>query len=281
MRHWKWLILVFAAAVFGQSGRADDISPTSREVLTCGDREGKLFQSWSRAAGKSTTASAIASAPGAEIFDIPMQDGRTIRGIRLRTAAKARGFVLVIPGNAWIAETFSSYAAQFTAAGLDVYIPDFRGYGLSQPGIPSVSAMMADYSEVSKWIWTQGYTEGYVYGFSFGGVVAVDALAGDTSFKKIVVDSVPSHPAHILGLTCTVNYDPSEHLPADCSKLVVMHGTSDWLVSNKKARDFLDKAKACGATLDAGKPRGHPFQIEWRSTSMGRIHDVIEHFTAP
>jgi pimeloyl-ACP methyl ester carboxylesterase len=256
-------------------------APTPREIAHCGEQERDLFQTWSKVAGTSTEQDALASAPGAEMFDIPMADGRVIRGVRIRGSADTRRFVLVIPGNAWLAKNFAPYGAGLSSGGFDVYIPDFRGYGLSQPGIPTMNAIVADYREIAAWIWSQGYDDGYLYAFSFGGVVAAAAFSDDTKFKRIVLDAVPSRPIARLKLTCSINYDPVDRLPADCHNMVVMHGTSDWVVRRRGAQEFLNKAEACGALLDTGKRRGHPFQIEWQSTKQRRLQDVINYLAAP
>ena len=269
------LSILFAAQAFSEQ----PLVPTAREVLTCGKREGDLFKGWARMAGHSTPASALKSLSNADIFSVQMSDGRTIRGIRARAAGRMYKFVLVIPGNGWIAQTFDPYISQFAKAGFDVYVPDFRGYGLSQPAVPTMQGIVADYRDLSRWIWAQQYRRGYVYAFSFGGVVAVDAL-DLRRFSRVVLDAAPAHPAQLLGLTCSVSYDPEHYLPGSCRNVVLMHGTRDWVLRRWKVQDLINAAAKCGATLDIGKPRGHPFQLEWPSTSEGRVQDVIQHFGA-
>lgn len=56
-----------------------------------------------------------------------------------------------------------------------------------------------------------------------------------------------------------------------------MHGTSDWVIGRNSTEELIAQIKSCGGALNIEKSRGHPFQIEWRSTSRARLMDVMAH----
>jgi dienelactone hydrolase len=279
MRAVAFLICAFMGALSAKAIAEDSTTATPREIAACGNNELSMFQTWSRIAGKSTDKSALSKVSNAQVFSVSMRDGRTIRGLRVySTQSPAPSALLVIPGNAWLAQDFAKYAAWMAEQNIDVYIPDFRGYGLSAPAVPTMSAMVDDYREVGHWLVREhSYHATYLYAFSFGGVVALNAFADDDPFTRIVLDAVPSRPIELFKLTCDVQFDPVDHVPSDCHSVTVMHGTSDWVVNRPSAQELLDKLKACGATLDIDKPRGHPFQIELSSTRRSRLTDVLNH----
>ena len=70
-------------------------------------------------------------------------DGRELGGYKLR-AANPRGYLLVAQGNAMLADQMMGVLTYFRDAGLDVYVYDYRGYGLST-GKSRLQAIVSDY----------------------------------------------------------------------------------------------------------------------------------------
>ena len=124
----------------------------------------------------------------------------------------------------------------------------------------------------------KSYDKLFLYAFSFGGVVAANSFGKNSPFNKIVLDSVPSRPSKVLGIKCSLSYSPVDKIGTLCSDLTFMHGTSDWVIGRRNTQELIEHIKNCGGELDVNKSRGHPFQIEWKSTSRARIKDVIGHF---
>jgi len=144
----KYLVIVsFVIRSFASvsASVAQEVSLTEREIFTC-EKEQKLFKSWSWWAGNTTKERALKMAPDANIIAIQAGDGRVLRGLQFTALYEPLGAVLVMPGNAWIAQKFAKYADIFVVEKLDVYVMDYRGYGLSKPGIPSIHAIIKDYS---------------------------------------------------------------------------------------------------------------------------------------
>ena len=115
---------------------AEDTGSTEPEVSVCGLQEPVMFWLWSRLAG-SPDAGRLAGLPHVEDIAFETRDGRTLRGYRLMATdgegqrVAPKGYLLVMQGNAILADRILDEFTPFSAAGLDVFIYDFRGYGRS------------------------------------------------------------------------------------------------------------------------------------------------------
>ena len=139
-----------------------------------------------------------------------------------------------------------------------------------------MSAILADYKDIVAWLQTQGYRNLYLYAYSFGGVIALNAFPADQSFRRIVLDSVPARPSE-MGFSCKPSYDSIDRIPSSCPNITFMHGTSDWVIPRPLTQPLIDAIRACGGLLDIEESRGHPFQIEWESSKVKRINAMIRH----
>ena len=253
----------------------DEHQETERETYTC-DKEKKRFGSWSWRAGSLKEPQLLKKIPTARIAIVEAGDRRILRGLHLHSNAAVQVALLVIPGNAWSTKAFSSISKLFPTDDLDVFMFDFRGYGLSKPGHTSMSAIIADYQDIAEWLQNKGYRHLYVYAFSFGGVVALNAFPDSKPFRRMVLDSVPARPS-AMGFRCNVSYDPIDKLPSSCPNITFMHGKTDWVVRRKQTQPLIDAVRACGGALDIQENRGHPFQIEWSSSKAKRVNAMIGH----
>lgn len=101
------------------------------ERSVCGAlREPLAFWLFRRAAG-APDAARVASLRDLERLAFTTRDGRRLGGYKLR-AAKPQGYLLVAPGNAMLADQIVGELQVFRDLGLDIYVYDYRGYGLSQ-----------------------------------------------------------------------------------------------------------------------------------------------------
>lgn len=251
---------------------------TEREIYTC-ENEEKRFSSWSKLAGKSTENDFSDSPVNLEIVSVKVGDGREIRGIKIPTRVREnpRFALLVIPGNGWKAQDLLEVVVpHFPEIAGDILIFDFRGYGISKPGYPSMSAIVSDYRDLVDWIRDSGYGDIYLYAFSFGGVVALNAFPDLKPFRRAVLDAVPAHPSK-MGFYCDVEYDPVEIIGDKCKDLTIMHGKSDWVIRRKSIQELIDAVLACGGKADIDRRAGHPFQIEWRKSRARRVQIVMNH----
>ena len=249
---------------------------TARELYTCKD-EAKRFGSWASIAGQIDISEVVGNLPGVQLAQVRVGDGRIIRGIVSTGKTPNTNAILVIGGNGWSAKPFAgSVLPHMMKFDTDIYYFDYRGYGLSKPGLPTMHAILEDYRDIGNWLKSKQYDHLYLYAFSFGGVVALGAFPELRPFERIVIDSAPSR-ASDFGFSCFPTYETVDFLRPDCAKLTVMHGTSDWVMPRPKVDELIGRANTCGATIDSDANRGHPFQIEWESSRIARIESVMRH----
>lgn len=251
------------------------IAYTERETYTCEDEQ-KQFESWSRWAGGMGEPELLQQVPKAQVKDVRAGDGRILRGLQIQGTPTAKDALLVIPGNAWSTKGFSRIASLFPSDKLTIFLFDFRGYGISKPGNPTMSAILSDYQDIATWLKAQGYRSLYLYAYSFGGVIALNAFPAGQPFRRIVIDSVPARPSE-MGFKCKPSYDPIAKVPGSCSNITFMHGTSDWVIPRTYTQPLITSIGACGGVLDIDESRGHPFQIEWKSSRIKRIDAMVRH----
>lgn len=269
-------MLILATMLCSSAHSAEpSIAHTERETYTCEDEQ-SLFESWSRVAGSMSESELLQQLPEAQVKAVQASDGRILKGLQIPATPKAKDALLVIPGNAWSTKGFSSIASLFPSDKLTIFLFDFRGYGLSKPGNPTMSAILSDYKDIARWLQAQRYRNLYLYAYSFGGVIALNAFPAGSPFRRIVLDSVPARPSE-MGFKCKPSYDPIEKIQNSCQNITFMHGTSDWVVPRSYTQPLVSSISACGGVLDIDESRGHPFQIEWQSSRVKRIDAMVRH----
>ena len=80
--------------------------------------------------------------PRVERLSFTTRDGRSLGGYKLRAVAPW-GYLLVAQGNAMLADQIIGELQFFRDFGLDIYIYDYRGYGLSE-GKSRLKALISD-----------------------------------------------------------------------------------------------------------------------------------------
>lgn len=273
-----WTVMFVLLSVLGQAEAKEsvEVSPTMREQYTC-EGEAKRFGSWASLAGRLEPDRLKADHPGVQLVEVKVADGRIIRGVAAKGDMPRKKAVLVIGGNGWSAKPFvDAVLPHFAPFDADVYYFDFRGYGMSTPANPTMHAIVEDYRDIAKWLVSEGHDRLYLYAFSFGGVVAMTSFPELSPFERVVIDSSPSR-ASDFEFRCTPTYETVDFVPSNCTRLTVMHGTSDWVMPRSKVNELIEIATRCGASIDINVSRGHPFQIEWESSRKRRIEAVMKH----
>ena len=233
---------------------------SSLEQSICGLKEPFVFWLWSSAAGEASAAR-LAQVANVEDVAIASSDGRILRGYKLKAshalAGKElpRGYLLVVQGNAMLADQIITHFDPFARRGYDVYIFDYRGYGRSE-GKRRLQAILNDYQQIIQQLNTQPYQRRAFYGMSFGGVVLLDALRQQTGDMRVVIDSTPSR---LSGYGCPAMHDPVNNLPRDTGNLLVIAGAKDQVVKPGASRELLELAEDRGATVLRNPAWGHPF----------------------
>jgi alpha/beta superfamily hydrolase len=211
------ILSIEACAMAHANNPASDL-----EDSVCGIvREPLAFWQFRQAAG-APDASRIRSIRNIERLSFTTRDGRELGGYKLR-ADHPQGYLLVAQGNAMLADQIMGVLTFFRDYGLDVYVYDYRGYGLSE-GKSRLKAIVSDYREIVAALNAQGYGRRYLYGMSMGGVILTNAIGPSEEYDALVLDSPPSR---VSGLGCPEDYDPVRNLPQDSVRLMLIIGLKD------------------------------------------------------
>ncbi|MGH8900140.1 MAG: alpha/beta hydrolase [Egibacteraceae bacterium] len=126
-----------------------------------------------------------------EEISIRTEDGLSLSGWFLSAATpEPAGAVIVFPGNAGNRSLRAPLAAALSAAGLDVLLFDYRGYG-GNPGTPSEQGLLTDAGAAHAWIQARsraGPDRMIYFGESLGAGVAT-ALALEEPPRALVLRS--------------------------------------------------------------------------------------------
>ena len=171
---------------------------------------------------------------GVQALDIPVDDRQTI-GSRWHMVSPSGPNLLFFHGNGEIAADYDDLGPLFTAAGLNLTVVDYRGYGRSS-GSPSVSAMMADAPRIlafwEEWLRRNAHTGPRILmGRSLGSASVLELAAAD--------------PEHVRGLIIESGF-------AYAGPLLRLLGIDPERIGFEENRGFanLDKIKAyAGPTL--------------------------------
>ena len=275
----RFLIMsVFLMQLPCQTSAGEEIGNTELEQSVCGLQEPVMFWLWSNMAG-SPDAGRLSGLQHVEDIAFDTRDGRWLRGYRLKATDRdgqpvlPKGYLLVIQGNAILADRILDAFAPFSSAGLDVYVYDFRGYGRSG-GRRRLKAIVNDYAEIIAALNAADYEQHFVYAMSFGGIVFLDGLTSDSIPDRVVVDSTP---ARLSPYGCPPEYDPVGHLPGDTRSFLFIAGGSDRVVTPDMSRELVETAEARGAEVFRDEAFAHPFMDHDWSVHRRRM-EVVEAF---
>ncbi len=264
--------VILAAGLSGvaEPSMADESEP---ETSVCGFvREPLVFWLFRRAAG-APDARRVAGIHDVERIDFKTRDGRQLGGYKLRAHGNPQGYLLVAQGNAMLADQIMDEMQFFRDRGFDVYVYDYRGYGLSG-GRSRLVALVSDYREIVAHLNARGYRRRALYGMSMGGVILLNAVGASGDYSSLVVDSSPSRISH---LGCPESHDPVNHLPADSSRLKIITGERDRVVWPAEMEELTIEAKSRGAQTVRRMDYAHPFQdaTEIHRRRMKEVADFI------
>jgi alpha/beta superfamily hydrolase len=246
------------------------------EQSVCGIKEPVYFWLWSTAAGRPNS-KRLAGLDGVVELSFTTQDGRTLRGYKLAASKAfreqtepARGFLLVLQGNAILADQILGEYRAYAQQGYDVHIYDYRGYGRSE-GKRRLKAIVHDVKQILTMLIAEAYEERLVYAMSLGGVFLLNALDPDMQLDKIIIDSSPSR---LSDYGCPVEYDPIENLPNDCSNILLIRGQRDNVVTPGMSEDLVREAENRDAVVMSDPEFGHPFMDTNASVHRRRMQEI-------
>lgn len=269
---YSWPRLLALLPMFGGCGvTAVNQTREDLETSVCGIfREPLAFWEFRLAAG-SPDERRIRSIQDLERLRFTTRDGRVLGGYMLR-AAHPRGYLLVAQGNAMLADQLIGSLAVFRARELDVYVYDYRGYGLSG-GKSRLKAIVSDYRDIVAALNSQAYARHYLYGMSMGGVILSNAVGADGHYDALVIDSSPSR---IAGLGCPDAYDPVRQVPPDASRLMVIVGLRDQVIPPPASAELANTVRERGGRVLTSPVFSHPMQDLDPALRQQRFREVAE-----
>jgi predicted esterase len=243
--------------------------PPDVEAAVCGSfREPFMFWLWHSMAGAANP-QGLTNVQGVAPVKFKTRDGITLGGYRL-AAENPKAYLLVAQGNAMLADQLIADLQTFRDRGSDVYIHDYRGYGISQ-GKSRLAAIVDDYVEIVGHLNTLGYARRFLYGISMGGVILLDAVGNRNLYTRLVVDS---SPARISNLGCPERFDPVAHLPNDGARVMIISGGRDAVVPPGQMGELIHMARSRGARIVQDPELAHPYQDSSPALHLRRQHEV-------
>ena len=219
--------------------------------------------------------------PGVERVSFITKDARRLGGYKLRAYPDAnrqpRGYLLIAQGNAMLADQVAGEYRFFQADGLDVYVYDYRGYGISE-GRSRFFAIRSDYIEIIEQLNRAGYASRFLYGMSLGGVFMLNAIGAEVDHDAALIDSPPSR---ISSYGCPPQYDPVANLPEDGARLGFIFGHRDTVVPPGAWRELSEAARARGAVVLEREEFAHPLMDRDLSARRARFELVRAFFARP
>jgi alpha-beta hydrolase superfamily lysophospholipase len=185
-------------------------------------------------------------------------DGTAIYGYRAFAEAQEPALqpaVIVVPGNAMLADQLYEWAADFALQGFTAYLFDYRGYGGSA-GVPRSHALVKDFRAILSRVASHAHPELAIYAMSFGGIIALVALADAKPPAAMVIDGTPSKLpwyAFCPGWLNPVN--TIAHAPA---RTLVISGTADPVVPPAQLAALRERARELGMASRVIEGFSHP-----------------------
>jgi alpha-beta hydrolase superfamily lysophospholipase len=236
-------------------------------------REPLAFWAFRHGAGHANAGN-VAGIADLERINFTTRDGRTLGGYRLRANA-ASGYLLVAQGNATLVDQIAHKMQYFRRLGVDVYLYDYRGYGLSE-GKSRLRAIVEDYREIIVSLNAQPYRRRLLYGMSMGGIILLNAVGASGDYNALVIDSSPSR---IARYGCPKIYDPVQQLPPDSSRILVIGGERDRVVPIAQVEELMQVANSRGARVLRHPHLAHPFMDASAELQQSRFQAVADFLT--
>lgn len=264
-------ILFMVCMVMSHSALSAD-----REETVCGwFKERFLFLIWSSAAPEPDESRFVGHQLVISV-DFTTSDKIILRGYKYPShdmndaITEPKGYVLMALGNAMISDQVIGGLKSFSQKGYDVYIFDYRGYGLSG-GKRRIKAIIEDYKELANYLNAQ-YQTSLLYGISLGGAVIANVIGAGVEYDRAVIDSSPSR---FSPYGCPKEIDPAENIPVNAGNMLVITGVLDQTLSSKMTAEYRELASIKGASVFDGPDYAHPFMDGSSEVHHDRLSKII------
>ena len=195
-----------------------------------------------------------ATATGGE-FSFVSRDGNEIHGVHLQSEGKPKATIYLFHGSGENVFGWRELAQPLIAAGYDIFMMDYRGFGLST-GDPTHSNAISDAGEMVHFVEDRARTNiRILMGQSYGGQVAIK-LAHDypDSFHGLIIEgtfvshrdevmaSIPFWLRPIIGLVAVSPYRAEELIKQLRFPILIVHSRDDQLVPLWMGRALYESA---------------------------------------
>lgn len=181
-------------------------------------------------------------------------DGTKLHGWFIPSYKKAKGTVIHVHGNAGKLENHLDFAAWLVREGYNLFMFDYRGFGLSQIKRQTPKALMEDTKAAIAYVRGRGERDKLIiFAQSLGGNNAIAAIASGQrkGIKAVLIDSTFTSYKEIAdetvaygGVFMSDRYGAVNFI-ADISPIPILfiHGTSDSTISYKHSEKLYALAK--------------------------------------
>jgi len=229
---------------------------------------------------------------------VPLNDA-TLHGWRVMASDMAgapvapQGYLLVLPGDAMLAQDMVPLARRVAARGFDVFVLDHRGFGAST-GTPSIARSIQDVHGLVAFLddpqrsGLPPYGRRYLYAMSAGAALALNAVAAGLVVDGLVADGLPASLSHEVGflfitlsrLACPPAVDPVNLVAGQLAvPLVLVFGGADRQLRATQVPAAQQRlaARACraGASVVRIAEWGHPGQGDFREDRARLLGDYL------
>ncbi len=167
------------------------------------------------------------------------EDGNKLHGLLFKSQQPTKGLILYFHGNADNLQRWGNYAIDFTKLDYDVLMMDYRGYGKSS-GSPSEEVFYKDALLVLKWVKSiKTYSKLIFYGRSMGSAVASNLATVATPDLLILETPFDELSGALYSMPSRYQFSNRDFLPKVKNKIIILHGTSDWVVPLSSAQRLL------------------------------------------
>jgi predicted alpha/beta-fold hydrolase len=254
-------------------------SANDREKFICGSfQEPFLFWLWSSMA-PSPDKNRVANIEFIKPSEFKTSDGKILRGYMYMSndaqiATPPKGYILVAMGNAMVSDQMIKELKKISEKNYDVYVYDYRGYANSD-GNRRINAIIQDHKEIALHL-NKSYDRKLLYGISLGGAITLNVIGSDVEYDAAVIDSSPSV---LSTFGCPQRIDPVINLPKDASKLLVITGKKDNVLTQEMLSPLREAAHKRDAKTVNGENYAHPFNDRNRDIHNQRMELILNHLT--
>ena len=202
--------------------------------------------------------SAEPAVQGARCVSVEVETGVKIV-CRFYPAGKENPSILYFHGNGETAGDYDYIAPEYTSRGINFFVADYRGYGLSD-GEPSVSAMINDahpiFAAFKEFLEKEGYKFSlFVMGRSLGSAPAIElASCYQDELRSLIIESGFANSIRLLSYLGILSLDPALEVESGIGNAMkirsvvlptlIIHAEFDTLVPLQEGKELFESAGA-------------------------------------